>query len=109
EVAADPGPPVRGDELRVAEAHELRVAAHAGRVRDGMFPVHRRGDEERVRDEEDLRGDGGGDECREPGKLAPLIRRFAPPSPRKRGEGAHATRALAPRSGERVAEGRVRG
>jgi hypothetical protein len=43
------------------------------------------------------------------GKLAPLIRRFAPPSPRKRGEGAHATSALAPRSGERVAEGRVRG
>src|SRR5438132_11782393 len=42
----------------------------------------------------------------------PLIRRFAAPSPRKRGEGHSRWECrvpLAPRSGERVAEGRVRG
>src|SRR5437870_1201676 len=42
----------------------------------------------------------------------PLIRRFAAPSPRKRGEGHSAwswRESLAPRSGERVAKGRVRG
>src|SRR5438270_6350117 len=42
----------------------------------------------------------------------PLIRRFAAPSPRRRGEGLSRWECrvpLAPRSGERVAEGRVRG
>src|SRR5437660_10661370 len=42
----------------------------------------------------------------------PLIRRFAAPSPRKRGEGHSRWECrvpLAPRSGERVADGRVRG
>src|SRR5438105_15882107 len=42
----------------------------------------------------------------------PLIRRFAAPSSRKRGEGHSRWECrvpLAPRSGERVADGRVRG
>ena len=38
----------------------------------------------------------------------PLTRRFAPPSPRKRGEGQRVV-ALLPACGEKVPEGRMRG
>ena len=39
----------------------------------------------------------------------PLTRRYAPPSPRKRGEGQRGRVALRPACGEKVAEGRMRG
>ena len=41
-------------------------------------------------------------------KGVPLTRRFAPPSPRKRGEGRRVV-ALLPACGEKVPEGRMRG
>jgi hypothetical protein len=39
----------------------------------------------------------------------PLTRRFAAPSPRKRGEGPPPTSPFSPPRGETVAEGRMRG
>src|SRR4051812_22697630 len=49
-------------------------------------------------------GEGGGEEGRgdHAGRVAPLTRRFAPPSPRKRGEGS-TPQVLLPARGEKVA------
>src|SRR5207302_10535370 len=87
QIAADPTAPVQGDESGIAEADDLGVAADRAGIRNLMLPVDRRGDEERTREGDELDEDGDGDEEGDVGRMAPLIRRFAPPSPRERGEG----------------------